>query len=521
LKKSIKNFIRHKKEILFIVVLFTLFLVTRLYHLSQTAIYPDEITWMVRGKETALAIKTRNFKYFDTAWWTSGADTEAIAIPLSVISGFPLIYLGKGQSVVTRNVFQDYIVARGAVIIFSAFFIVAYYLFIKKISDRKVASFSSLLLLFDPVFTANTKIVMNDIFITAFTFVSLSSYLLVKDRKLSIVISSLTAAAAFLTKPDGLIVFPVFFLQIFLNYKKWGGELTKFLWTGFLSFIFISIFWPASWHNFLLAIPEYIFRETTLVGNGINNYFFGQLTNNPPAYYYLFELLVRTPPIVIFGLSIFIYLCFTKKETNGFKDRISIFVFILLFLASISFSAKKLGVRYELPIWPWIYALSSYAIIWIIGKIKTFWLRTVVVMGIFAWFVFIFISLFPYHDLYYNFSIGGSANARNYDLVGLCEGSKGGVDYVLRCFPEIHLIAALGCGSSTIPYYYPYAFNEDWKNQKLFIVESYYIQLKKDPELDNFVTKNLPTYTFSPSGVDLAYVYAKPGVVNGCVNGVR
>ena len=510
------SFVRHWKEWLVITLLFAVFLVTRFYKLSKTPLYPDEITWMVRGKETALALKTKNFKYFSTAWWTDKTDTEAIAIPLSVISGFPLIYLGKGQSVVSRNVFQDYIAARGAVIFFSAFFIVAYYLFVKKFSNKKTAIVASALLLLDPVFTANSKIVMNDIFITAFTFISLSSYLLIKDRRLSIVISSITAAAAFLTKPDGLIVFPVFFLQIFLNRKKWGSELVKFLLTGMVSFILISIFWPSSWNNFFLAIPEYIFRETTLVGGGINNYFFGQLTNNPPPYYYLFELIVRLPPIIIFGLILFIYPCFTKKGIHDFKNKMSIFTFILLFLASISFSAKKLGVRYELPIWPWIYAISSYALVFIIEKIRISWLKIVIAGGILVWFVFQFISLFPYYDLYYNLFVGGSANARTYDLVGLCEGSKGGADYILKCFPEIHQIAALGCGSSTIPYYYPYSFNEDWKNQKLFFVEAYYIQLKKDSELDSFVSQHAPVYTFIQNGVTLAYLYTKPGVVNEC-----
>ncbi len=500
--------VRHRKEIIFILILFGLFLATRFYRLSETPVYPDEITWMVRGKETALAIKTKNFNYFKTAWWTSKTDTEAIAIPLSVISGFPLIYLGKGQSVVSRNVFQDYIAGRGAVIFFSAVFIVFYYLFVKRFTNKKVAAVSSLLLLLDPIFVANSKLIMNDIFLTAFTFVSLSSYLLIKNRNWSVIISSLTAATAFLTKPDGILVFPIFFLQIFLNYKNWKDELTKFLSSVFLSFIFISLAWPTCWENLFLAIPEYLFRETALVGGGINNYFFGQLTNNPPPYYYLFEILVRTPPIIILGLLVFIYLNLVRKKIVDFKHGGSITVFIVLFLASISFSAKKLGVRYELPVWPWIYAFSSWVIVWAAGKLKTLWLRVVAISAIFIWFFYLFISLFPYHDLYYNVFIGGSVNARKYDLVGLCEGSKAAADYILKCYPEVKEIGALGCGNSTIPYYYPYRFSPNWKNQKLFFVEAYYIQLEKDPELDAFYGANNPTYVARENGVDLAYIYA-------------
>lgn len=522
MKKLIKFFKRHG-EILFVFALFVLFLTTRLYQLSQTAIYPDEITWMVRAKETALAIKTHNFKYFDTAWWTNKTDTEAIAIPLTVISGYPLIYLGRDQSVVSRNILQDYIAGRGPVIIFSAIFIVIYYFFVKKYCNKKVAMISSVLLTLDPIFTANSKLVMNDIFITVFTFISVSAYLFIKNRRLSIITSSLALAAAFLTKPGGIVILPVFFLQIFLNHKEWREELSKFLWTIVFSFTFISLFWPASWHNLLLAIPEYIFRETTLVGAGINNYFLGQITTNPPFYYYLFELLVRTPPIIILGLLFFIYNCIVRKNINGFRKKWSVFAFLLLFLASISFSAKKLGVRYELPVWPWIYMIASYSIVLIIEKVRIHWLRITIVAGIFAWFAFIFISFFPYHNLYYNFFIGGPKNSRKYDLVGLCEGSKGAVDYALKCFPEIHQIGAIGCGNSTIPYYYPYSFSGNWNDQKLFTVEAYYIQLylARDPALNEYISKNTPAYTFAPNGVVMSYVYVKPGVANKCLGQLK
>ena len=56
-------------------------------------------------------------------------------------------------------------------------------------------------------------------------------------------------------------------------------------------------------------------------------------------------------------------------------------------------------------------------------------------------------------------------------MIDLCQGSKGAVDYILKCYPDVREIAAIGCGSSTIPYYYPYAFTENWKNEKIFLVE--------------------------------------------------
>lgn len=496
-------------------LLFLLFLGTRLYRLGETPIYPDEITWMVRGKETALAIKTKDLDFFKSAWWTTKTDTEAIAIPLTAISGFPIIYLGKGQSVLSRNVLQDYIAGRGSVIIFSAVFVILYYFLIQKFLGGKIAFLSALFLTLDPIFVANSKLIMNDIFLTVFIFISVASYLFVKEKTLSILFSSMAAAAAFLTKPNGLVVFAVFLFQALIYREKWKEELGKFFTASALTAVFISLVWPASWSNLLFAIPEYIFRQGGLVGAGINNYFMGKLTENPPFYYYLFELLTRLPPLIIAGFAASLAVLFFGKDRNR-KSFISIFFFLLCFLLVISLSPKKLGVRYALPLWPWIYAVSLYGMSFIIEKIKPAVFKSISYILVAAWFVGVFVYFFPYHDLYYNFTVGGAAGSGRYDMVGLCTGSKAAADYILECYPQVRSIGALGCGSSTIPYYYPYSYTSDWKDKKVFYVEAYYLQLAKDREVLDYVDANPASYIVSRNGLNLAYVYVKEGTEKMC-----
>lgn len=502
-----------KFEIIFVILIVFLFLGTRLYKISETPVYPDEITWMVRAKETALAIKTGNINFFNTAWWNIKDDTEAIGLPLSIISGFPLIYLGKGQSVVSRNIFQDYIVARGSIIIFSTIFIIIFYVVSKKLFNSRVAFFATALLVLDPIFTANTKIVMNDIFLTVFTFIAIFAYLLVPNRKTSILISSLATALAFLTKPNGLIVIPILFVQMFINRNDWKNEFVKYSLFIIGTLFFISVFWPASWNNILFAIPEYIYREKDLVGVGINNYFFGKLTENPPISYYLFEILVRLPPLIVVG---FISFLLTKKNWLVNKYNPLIILFILSFLLIISFSAKKLGVRYALPVWPFIYLIVSSQIIYIVGILKNKYLELISLILAITWFLFVFVQYFPYHGLYYNQFVGGTKNSRIYDLVGLCEGSKAAVDYIFKCYPKQETIGAVGCGNSSIPYYYPYKFTSSWKDQKIFYVEAYYIQLQKDLDLNIFFKQNLPVKIIEINGVEMAYIYADENINNTC-----
>lgn len=483
------------KEIFIVIFLFLLTFSLRFYKLSETSLYPDEITWMVRAKETALAIRTLNFKFFDSAWWNIKNDTEAIALPLTISTGFPLIYLARDQSVLSANLFQDYMVARTSVIIITSFFIVLFYFSVKKLTDQKVALLASLLLTFDPAFLANSKLVMNDIFLTIFVFLSLASYFLIKNNKLSIVISSLMVALAFLTKPTGLIVLPIFLLS--KNYKK-------FIITLSVTFIFIIIFWPTAWDSPFSSIIEYTLRQKDLVGSGINNFFLGKITDNPNFLYYPFQFLARIPPVITlsFVLSTTI---FWKQIKN--KKLISLIIFVLLYFAILTLSSKKLGIRYLLPIIPFVYIFASKYIL----KFKTVFIGLILVYSLVN-----YIYLFPNHNLYYNRLIGGMKNASKFDLVGLCQGSKESVDYILKCYPEIKSIGAVGCGSSIIPYYYPNSFRDNWKNEKVFFVENYYIQLNKDKELTEFVKNTNSSKIININGLKLASIYVVEGVNNIC-----
>jgi uncharacterized protein YktA (UPF0223 family) len=174
----------------------------------------------------------------------------------------------------------------------------------------------------------------------------------------------------------------------------------------------------------------------------------------------------------------------------------------------ISFSPKKLDVRYALPVWPYIYLFAGFMLIQLLGNFKKIY-EALTVGGIFVYSAVMFISFFPYHDLYYNVLIGGAKNAYKYNLVGICTGSKAAVDYISKCYPDARDLAALGCGRTTIAYYYPYPINYDWKNEDFLIIENYFLQLEKDKEVVSFYNSNEPTYVAKFNGVTLAQIYVR------------
>lgn len=489
-----------KRQILVLLFIFLFSFFIRFIRLSDNAIYPDEITWMVRAKETALAVRTGNLDYFESAWWNIKNDTEAISLPLTFFAGFPLIYLANDASVLSFNLAPDYMVARTVVIIFSSIFIASFYLVVSKIFDKKSAFFSSIFLSLDPAFLYSSKVVMNDIFLTAFVFLSFSSYFLIKNRRQSFIFSSLFFALAFISKPSALFLLPVYGVNILLTKKKIKPEFSKFLAFLGLSLVFIIVFWPAGWKNPIFAIPEYIFRQTNLTQAGINNYFFGKITENPPFYYYLVQLLIRVPLIAIAAFVAFYYK-FRKKLTI-FDKNVLVFVFTFIFLMSLS--SKKLGIRYILPALPFIYLYFVKTLFVISQKMKIGIFFILIPLFIYS---YNFVSFFSNHDLYYNPLIGGLKNARKIDLVGLCRGSKEGVDFILSNYSGTGQIGVVGCGNSTVPYYYPYSYSPNWKDKKIFVVESYYLQLQKDPELLEFIKNKNPAKTIYVNGLELSRIY--------------
>ena len=159
-------------SLLLIIFIFLISFFVRIYKLQETEIYPDEITWMVRGKESFLAIKTGRFFYFKTAWWKSETDTEAINLPGALISGASMFFLAKNQPTnYSLNIFPDYIAARIPFTIINSLFVVFFYLFLIKITNNKKTAFlGSLIFSLDPISIALSRWYLVDSYLMIWLF---------------------------------------------------------------------------------------------------------------------------------------------------------------------------------------------------------------------------------------------------------------------------------------------------------------------------------------------------------------
>lgn len=127
------------------------------------------------------------------------------------------------------------------------FLVVIFYFFTKKIYGAKLATISTLLLVFNPLFILSARIVRYEIVVALFTFASLSCAILAfRERKNSFfLLSGFFAALTILTHFNGILISFAVLVLILINRKHWKGA-TYFLigllatMTPYLIFIFIK-----------------------------------------------------------------------------------------------------------------------------------------------------------------------------------------------------------------------------------------------------------------------------------------
>lgn len=513
-----------KKSFLILVILFAVALLPRFYHLSQTTIYPDEISWMVRGKETIYALAKLNFNYFNAIWWTDPKEHEAIALPLTISSATSLIILGKNPSSLSLHMFPDYTAARIPVAIISSLLIPSFYLLAKRFINSKIAFLFAILLALDPIHLALSRWVMNDGLLTLFTFLTIYFFLIYQKKTIHLILISFTLAAASLTRPTSVItIIPLAILSL-TKTKKTSQSLVLLCKILLFTYLLVWILWPGLWTHPLTSYVEYFFREATLAQQGIKVFYMGKVTTNPSLTYYFFQLATRLPLfiLILFLLSpIFLIIKImskqiTTKKIKNYLPQVAFIVFALTFFLALSFSALKIGVRYALPIWPWIYLAAAWSTSQIFLFIKQKSLRFILVSALLIAAVLNLLIYFPNYYLFYNSLIKGPEGAQNYDLVGHCLGSKPALGYIQSCYPEVQSVAILGCSGVTAPYYFAHPVSDDWQNATVTVIDYTYKQLLSNKEILDYFGKQKPIFTAKYYGAIMSEVYSKTPPKKNC-----
>lgn len=452
-------------------ILYFVTLLPRLFLLSGTTVYPDEITWMVKGKEFIYALGHFNLDYFANAWWQNTHDAYAIGIPLVFVNGLShVLFAGAGKF--SLHLFSDIIASRLPGVFIGPLTIPLIYLFGRKFIGKSVGIIAALTYALSPIAMGLDLWVIHDSFLTLFSFLGIYSFLVAgKDSRYPL-LPGIWLALAFLTKPLGLLVVVPWFV-IFLHRPNKRFYFTLII-QNLATFWFATlVLWPASWLSPLTAVPGYLFRQIFLVQSGdpIHNFYLGVQSDNPSWSYYGFQFFARTPEIVVIGFVIaaiiFITRFFIGKTKFRKSNLLPLFCYSSIFLLVITLSHLKGGVRYALPLLPWFYLASAWGFTQII-KGKKILISAYLLLSIYPAFL--------YHSpyLYYNQFVGGPALARKFDLVGLCFGNQAALTY-LDSQGINGSVGVIGCSASAA-YHTKRPVVSDLSKADLLIVETAFTQ---------------------------------------------
>lgn len=439
-------------------------LAIRIWGINEVGVYPDEVTWMVKGKESIYALFKGNLNYFRNAWWNNSKDTYAISWPLVILNGSShILFAGEGKY--SLHFFSDITASRIPVILVVSLLSPLIFYFGIQFIGFWPAVLAGLMYAINPISIGLDRWLLNDSLLALFCFLGIAGFLKKSYW------SGLWLALAFLTKPNGLLIGTAWLTFYLFNFKD--KEIRKLFWFNCLSALFfIFLLWPQSWIRPIISIPEYLAKQIVLanVGDPIHNYYLGEATISPNWTYYIFQILFRTPVTILVGLLGSMVFFFRKKPTHSF---IAILIFLIINLFLMSTTSIKGGVRYILFVYPWLYLVSSSFYFRIFKKFS-FLLLLPLVLVLFRYP--------PNFYLYYNQFIGGPVNAVKYDLVGLCIGNKSALNYLDANKIE-GTVAVVGCADAA-PYHTNRTLTKNYKLANYIILESAYIQqFPNNPEV--------------------------------------
>jgi hypothetical protein len=329
----------------------------------------------------------------------------------------------------------------------SSVFIAAFYILTRRLFTTRVALVAALLLAFQPLHIALSRVLHHDALNTTFMILSilpLIGYWLQGWRRSWLIVSGVMAGLAFLGKPTSWFLLPyaaalggfTLFFRSPRSVRRLLGEVI--LWGGVAALSFV-VFYPAMW-----VVPDQAIQLTfgpnvQMADEGHAQYFLGQVSDDPGPLYYPIAWLWQATPLEVIGLLILPVIStrfLSLKRLVSRPVEIALLLFLVTFFLFETIVSTK-ALRYFLPAFPVIAIFVAYSLLWLMDRVinrvsknLTRWGvpllagLIVLIQGGLAW------GHFPYYFTYYNPLVGGPATASQLMTVGWGEGLEQAADYL-------------------------------------------------------------------------------------------
>ncbi|MGE3273363.1 MAG: ArnT family glycosyltransferase, partial [Chloroflexota bacterium] len=419
--------------------LFVLAAVVRLAYIDAYVTI-DESRWVQRASDFWALIQQQNAE-----------DTFIIGHPGVTTMRTALLGLGQerakhfsfleGRTDATRRdgYFEALVAARRPFAIVAALGVMAAGLLGWRLFGAGPGILAGLLLAFEPFLVAHARVVHLDSSLTAYAAVAALSaivYFAARGSWPYLALAGVTTGLAFLTKAPSVYVIlfvplvaglcwlvtnrrPLGIVRIVLELAVWGALAAMIGW----------LLWPVLRVDAVGTVLK-MAQFTERVGGGEHdNFFAGQVTDDPGLIFYPLALLLRISPALLIGTVLVAVLW--RRLTSQQRGVVALLaIYCLGFMAMMTIGPKKFD-RYMLPLFPMVGLLAGLGI-WLGGRAIITRPRLQIlppasrryflpVLTVFAQIV-LFLPVARYPLAYYNPLLGGGAVADRIVLVGWGEG---------------------------------------------------------------------------------------------------
>jgi Dolichyl-phosphate-mannose-protein mannosyltransferase len=150
-------------------------------------------------------------------------------------------------------------------------------------------------------------------------------------------------------------------------------------------------------------------HQTHLTATGNNVYFAGRTSTTGWWYVMPAAFLIKTPVALFFLLGIAL-VGMVRSRQMGTAELLMLGTAAVVFLLFAYMKNVSIGLRYILPIYPFLHVVASRAFRGSVG----FSVRNAAVGGLSAWYLFASLSIYPNYLAYFNELVGGPDNGYKY-----------------------------------------------------------------------------------------------------------
>lgn len=412
-----------------------------------------------------------------------------------------------------------------------------YYL-LNRLFSQRVALVAGLLLAFDPIYLAHSRILHHDALLTAFMTLSALALLLYIWRERVpwvLLLSGMCAGLALLSKSLGLFLLPwaglLFLLALFVGRWPLSQVITDGALWGLTAWLTFFLLWPAMWLNPANTLWRMRQMATTYAINphAQGQFFLGQPVTDPGWLFYPVVALFAMTPAVMVGLLITVVRSndFSRSKRGLTTEVVTtglLLVYIVAYLLFISLGEKK-RPNYLLPSLVMLNVVAAVGMNAVVAQIgSTLSKRSIspakgIVLATGVLLIGQAITSLPHHPYYftyYNPLLGGNQVAVRNLLVGWGEGNELAAEY-LNHLPNAEKLKVVANKANTFS---PYFQGETllWHPSAKVLEADYVVLYRRDvqrglpnPHLLDYIHQNWPLEkTITLHGLAYAWIYRAP-----------